>query len=144
MITFVTAIAASLVYYQYFYLPDINRRPIILQEIVNPPQDVTVTIVEGSANPGQERNYVPKEVRGILGVDNTIIWINEDTTAHSVTTDNGFEDRINGRFDSLATIGLIKPDDAWNFTFTKKGEYSYHCKPHPWMTGKVEIVENFA
>jgi plastocyanin len=24
------------------------------------------------------------------------------------------------------------------------GEYSYHCEPHPWMTGKVEIVENFA
>jgi plastocyanin len=105
---------------------------------------VTVTIVEGSANPDQERNYVPKQVRGMLGVDNKIVWVNEDTTFHSVTSDNGFEDRINGKFDSIATIGLVEPAGTWEFTFTETGEYPYHCEPHPWMKGKVTIVESFA
>jgi plastocyanin len=144
IIAFIVAIAASLVYYQYFYLPEVNKRPAIPQEILNPPQSVTVTIVEGSANPDQERNYVPKQVRGMLGVDNKIVWVNEDTTFHSVTSDNGFEDRINGKFDSIATIGLVEPAGTWEFTFTETGEYPYHCEPHPWMKGKVTIVESFA
>lgn len=144
IIAFVTAIVVSLVYYQYIYLPEANKKPVVPEEVLNPPQSVTVTIVEGSFNPDQERNFVPKEVRGMLGVDNKIVWVNQDTTFHSVTTDNGFEDRINGKFDSLATIGLIEPGGTWEFTFTETGEYPYHCEPHPWMTGKVEIVENFA
>jgi plastocyanin len=143
IIAFIVAIAASLVYYQYFYLPEANRRPVVPEQVLHPPQSVTVTIIEGSSNPNQERNFVPKQVRGMFGVDNKIVWVNQDITFHSVTSDNSFVDRINGKFDSLATIGLIKPGGTFEFTFTQKGEYPYHCEPHPWMTGKVEVVESF-
>ncbi|HEV8405576.1 MAG TPA: plastocyanin/azurin family copper-binding protein [Nitrososphaera sp.] len=35
-------------------------------------------------------------------------------------------------------------DGNWSFTFTKAGEFTYHCEPHPWMKGKVVVVENFS
>lgn len=141
---FIVAVAISLVYYQYFYLPEVNKRPTVPPDVLNPPESVTVTIVEGSYIETQERNFVPKEVRGMLGVDNRIVWVNDDTTFHSVTTDVGYVDPITGKFDSLDTIGLIGPDETYEFVFTQTGEYPYHCEPHPWMTGKIVIVENFA
>lgn len=144
LMAFIVAVAVSLVYYQYFYLPEINKKPIVPPEVLDPPESVTVTIVEGSYLETQEQNYVPKEVRGMLGVDNRIVWVNDDTTFHSVTSDADYTDPINGKFDSIDTIGLVGPGQTYEFVFTQTGEYPYHCVPHPWMTGTVEIVENFA
>ena len=84
-----------------------------------------------------------KEARGTLGINNKVIWTNLDTTAHTVTTDTQYTDQINGPFNSIDTIGLIPPQKTFEFTFTKDGEYAYHCEPHPWMTGKVVIVKSF-
>jgi plastocyanin len=39
----------------------------------------------------------------------------------------------------MATIGLILPQQTYEFVFTEAGEYPYHCEPHPWMTGKVTV-----
>jgi plastocyanin len=144
IIAFVTAVAVSLVYYQYFYLPEVNKKPTAPPDVLQPAESVTVTIVEGSSIPSQEQNFVPKQVRGTLGIDNRIVWVNKDTTFHSITSDTGYVDPINGKFDSLGTIGLVAPGNTYEFVFTRPGEYPYHCEPHPWMTGKVEIVENFA
>jgi plastocyanin len=137
-------VAVSLVYYQYFYLPEVMKKPVVPPEVLNPPEFVTVRIVEGSYIETQEQNFVPKQVRGMLGIDNRIVWENEDSTFHSITTDNEFHDRINGKFDSLATIGPVGPGGTYEFTFTETDKYPYHCEPHPWMTGTVEIVEPFA
>jgi plastocyanin len=91
----------------------------------------------------QRKNFEPKEARGTLGINNKIIWTNTDTTAHSVTSDNQYKDQINGPFNSIDSIGLVLPQKTFEFTFTKDGEYAYHCEPHPWMTGKVIIVKSF-
>jgi plastocyanin len=132
------------VYYQFVYLPEANKRPVVPENILHAAQSQSVTVVEGSSNPNQAKNFMPKQIKGTLGLSNKIVWKNEDSTAHSVMTDNGFEDKINGKFDSLATIGLIPPEGEFEFTFTEVGEFAYYCEPHPWMKGKVEIVENFA
>ncbi|AIF85553.1 plastocyanin [Candidatus Nitrososphaera evergladensis SR1] len=144
LMAFIVAVVASLVYYEYFYIPEANKKPTAPTEVLNPPGFSSVTIVEGSSNPNQAQNYVPKQVRATLGIDNKIVWTNKDTTFHSVTTDTGYVDPINGKFDSIASIGLVGPEQKYEFTFTRAGEYPYHCEPHPWMTGKVTIVENFA
>jgi uncharacterized protein with PQ loop repeat len=75
IITFIVAVVARLVYYQYSYLPEVNKEPVVSTDVLNPPESVTVTIVEGSYIETQERNLVPKEVRGMLGVDNRIVWV---------------------------------------------------------------------
>ena len=139
-VAFIVAVIVSMAYYQFAYLPEVNSKPVVSEEILNPAQITSVSILEGSALPSQTENYEPKEVSSNLGETNKVIWTNEDTTAHTVTTDTGYNDPTSGEFDSMATIGLILPKQTYEFVFTEEGEYPYHCEPHPWMTGKV-IVE---
>lgn len=144
IIAFIVAVAVSMSYYQFVYTPESNAKPQLPEEVLNPPEPVTVSIIEGSALPSQQKNFDPKEIRGTLGISNKIIWTNADTTAHTVTTDDQYTDQISGPFDSIDSTGLILPQQTYEFTFTKDGEYPYHCEPHPWMTGKVTVVKSFA
>lgn len=143
IVAFIIAVTASMTYYQFIYIKDANAKPQLPTEILNPPDTAKVSILEGSSQPSQQKNFEPKEIRGTLGLNNKIIWTNDDTTAHSVTSDNQFADQINGPFNSIDSIGLVLPKKTYEFTFTKDGEYPYHCEPHPWMTGKVVIVKSF-
>src|SRR3989304_5468671 len=144
IIAFIIAVAASMSYYQFVYTKEANAKPQLPEEVLNPPEPTMVSILEGSSLPSQQRNFDPKEIRGTLGISNKIIWTNADTTAHTVTTDTQYDDQISGPFNSIDTGGLILPQNTFEFTFTKDGEYPYHCEPHPWMTGKVIIVKSFA
>jgi plastocyanin len=143
IISFVVIVTISLAYYQFVYTPAINAKPEVSEEIQNPSGITEISIVEGSSLPANPNFYSPKEVRASLGVSNKVVWTNDDVTAHTVTTDNDYEDPINGRFDSLASIGLIPPNGTFEFTFTQRGDYLYHCEPHPWMTGQVEVEPSF-
>jgi plastocyanin len=144
MVAFIIAVGVSIGYYQFVYLPEANAKPHVPEEISNPSNAVQVSVAEGASLPSNPESFVPKDARGRLGNDNKIVWTNTDTTAHTVTTDTDFSDKLNGKFDSMETIGLIPPGQTFEFTFTEEGEFPYHCEPHPWMTGKVEIVKNFA
>jgi plastocyanin len=143
IVAFIIAVTASMAYYQFIYIKDANAKPQLPTEILNPPDTAKVSIIEGSSQPSQQKNFEPKEIRGTLGVNNKVIWTNLDATAHSVTSDNQYTDQINGPFNSIDSIGLVLPKKTYEFTFTKDGEYAYHCEPHPWMTGKVIIVKSF-
>jgi plastocyanin len=143
IMAFIITVAASMAYYQFVYTKEANAKPQLAEEVLNPTETVKVSIIEGSSQPSQQRNFEPKEIRGTLGINNKIIWTNVDTTAHSVTTDNQYSDQISGPFNSIDSTGLILPQKTYEFTFTKDGEYPYHCEPHPWMTGKVTIVKSF-
>ena len=143
IIAFIIAVAASMAYYQFVYTKEANAKPQLPEEVLNPTDSVKVSIVEGSAQPSQQKNFDPKEARGTLGINNKVIWTNLDATAHSVTSDTQYTDQINGPFNSIDTIGLIPPQKTFEFTFTQDGEFAYHCEPHPWMTGKVIIVKSF-
>lgn len=143
IVSFIVIVTISLAYYQFVYTPAINAKPEVSEEILNPSGITQISIVEGSALPDNEFFYSPKEVRTSLGVSNKVVWTNDDITAHTVTTDDNYEDPINGRFDSMVSGGLIPPQGTFEFTFTQRGEYLYHCEPHPWMTGMVAVDPNF-
>ncbi len=93
-----------------------------------------VKIVKGSSNPQQQQNFVPKVIKVVLGVNNTVVWLNEDSSDHNVVSDTG-------EFDSVTTLGYMHPNATWSHTFTKEGVYGYHSEPGPWMRGTV-IVES--
>jgi plastocyanin len=145
IITFVVALGVSMGYYQFVYLPEANAKPILPEEILNPAGTTDVQIVEGSSLQSQTRNYIPKDVRATLEISNKVVWTNNDGTSHTVTSDDDYEDQINGAFASTEQLGgLIAPGQTFEFTFTKEGEYAYHCDPHPWMKGKIVVVPSFA
>lgn len=56
-------------------------------------------------------------------------FINKDEVRHSATADD----------DSFDT-GLLGQDEAKPITFTKAGEFSYFCSPHPAMKGTIVVT----
>ncbi|AIF84538.1 plastocyanin [Candidatus Nitrososphaera evergladensis SR1] len=148
---FIAAVAVSLAYYQYVYVPEANRTPYVPPEIRNPEQTTHVTIVKDAGLESNPKHYDPMDVRAVLGLSNKVTWTNQDSTFHTVTTDDSenYVDAISGKFDSQAhldetTNGFIAEGGSWSFTFTKEGDYHYHCVPHPFMQGVVHVVPNFS
>lgn len=149
MLSFIVAVAVSIGYYQFKYIPEVNAKPYVPPNVLHPATQLKVSIVSGASLDAQPRHYVPKEVTGAYGDSNTIIWTNNDTVPHTVTSDDGYVDKINGSFNTVdqqdsVQGGYIMPGKTFQFTFTHTGEYAYHCIPHPFMTGKVTISESFA
>ena len=111
-----------------------------IEGALNPHAMVTVSIVQGASSNNQSENFVPKEARGILGINNKIIWINEDVAIHTVTSEKGYSSPYTGSFDS----GQIMPKATYNYTFVETGKYPYYCVIHPFMRGEVRIVPGFS
>ncbi|MGD0689083.1 MAG: cupredoxin domain-containing protein [Candidatus Bathyarchaeia archaeon] len=92
------------------------------------PTPVVVIIQAGSAeNP--RLGFTPSLIKIVIGVNNTVIWKNEDVewhTAHSNIPE----------FDSK----MIPPGTSFTHTFQRAGSYPYHCDPHPWMTGLIIVA----
>jgi plastocyanin len=92
------------------------------------PTPVVVIMPAGSAeNP--RLSFTPSLIKLVIGVNNTVIWKNEDVewhTAHSNIPE----------FDSK----MIPPGTSFAHTFLRAGSYPYHCDPHPWMTGLVIVA----
>jgi plastocyanin len=145
VMTFVVAVAVSMGYYQFVYIPQANAKPTLPEEVLNPPEVTEVSIAEGSSLESNGQFFVPRDVRGTIGISNKVVWTNDDVTGHTVTTDDGYVDLINGEFNSITQLGaILMPGETFEFTFTEVGQYPYHCEPHPWMQASVEIVESFA
>ena len=49
VITFVVAVAISMGYYQFIYIPQANSRPTLPEEVLNPSEVTEVSIAEGSS-----------------------------------------------------------------------------------------------
>jgi len=74
-------------------------------------------------------NYEPDNFLVIIGVNNTVKFVNEDSTNHTVTS-------ADGNFNS----GNIVPGGAWVHTFNTPGTFTFKCIYHSWMTGTVTVV----
>lgn len=64
-----------------------------------------------------------------VNVGDTVTWTNEDSAPHSATADDG-------SFDT----GVFGKGQSRSHTFTKAGEFSYYCAPHPNMKATVKVV----
>lgn len=72
----------------------------------------------------------------------TIQWINNDTTTHTVTS--GVLDHptyVGKIFDS----GIIDPGKSYSLKISEQmwSGYYYFCKIHPWMTGKIDVGDAY-
>jgi len=57
-----------------------------------------------------------------------VIWVNHDDIPHTV-------DSTEGKFRS----GALDTDDHFQFRFSDPGEYTFFCRLHPKMTGKIIV-----
>ena len=77
IIAFVVAVTVSMAYYQFVYLPQVNAKPVVSEEVLNPAGITSVSILEGSALPSQTQNFEPKEITANLGETNKVVWTND-------------------------------------------------------------------
>jgi plastocyanin len=151
VIGLVVTVAVSLTYYQFIYTTEASAKPTFHSSILTPEKTTPVVIVQDAVLQSSSLHFQPEVVRATLGISNRIEWTNEDSVAHTVTGDEPrYVDVVNGRFDSLShpdqtgANGFIESGGKWSFTFTKVGEFRYHCEPHPWMKGSVHVVEDYS
>jgi plastocyanin len=91
---------------------------------------VSISIVNGAYNPSSSQHFAPATVTLVIGVNNTVTWVNNDYSIHTVTSDSG-----------LFNSGLLNNGNSWTYTFTTAGSYGYHCAIHPFMTGKIVVLQ---
>jgi plastocyanin len=140
LIAVIVGAAIGVSYYQLYFIPELNAKPIVPDKVLHPSDTTTITIVPGAENQQQEQNFVPKKIEAQLGINNLVVWKNTSPdTGHTVTPDPNslFTDSYSGKFGSP---GIIKAGTTYQFLFTQEATIKYHCDPHPWMTGEIDVV----
>ncbi len=74
---------------------------------------------------------VQKTIRVKKGT--TVTWTNEDNAKHDVTPDKETAE--------FTASELFGKGETYTFTFNTVGTYAYHCSPHPYMKGTIEVTE---
>jgi plastocyanin len=88
----------------------------------------TAVHAAAAANSVTIKGFAFKPESITVNVGDTVVWTNEDTVAHSaVATDGSFD------------TGLLAKGVTGSYKFAKAGTFSYHCAPHPNMTGTVIV-----
>ena len=89
---------------------------------------VQVSMVSG-ASTLTTTAYSPDVITVVIGVNNTVVWKNNDNVIHTATGTN---------FTGFNT-GNIQPGASASYTFNAAGTYPYHCLIHPAMVGTVIV-----
>ena len=97
---------------------------------------VTVTNAPGSSIPGCEETadgcFIPSMVT--IDVGGEVIWENNDTAAHTITSGTAV-DGPDGHWDS----SLVMAGSTFSHMFDEAGTFDYFCMVHPWMSGVVIV-----
>jgi plastocyanin len=72
--------------------------------------------------------YTPQVITIIIGVNNTVVWVNQDVLVHNAIS-------TTGAFSS----GDISPGASFVYTFTQAGTFPYYCSYHPSMAGVIIV-----
>ena len=100
--------------------------------------EVTITNALGSSTPGCEETadgcFIPSMVT--IDIGGEVIWENNDTAAHTITSGTAVEGP-SGVFDS----SLIMAGSSFSHTFEDAGTFDYFCMVHPWMQGMVMVTD---
>ena len=96
-------------------------------------KSVSVILPNGvGSNPNL--NFAPANIVIVIGVNNTVQWVDKDSTLHTVTSTSVHTGA--NAFDS----GTIMLGDTFSVTFTVPGTYRYECTFHTgWMVGSVVV-----
>lgn len=118
---------------EYEYMCVVHPWMVSTLIVEEPKENVVVTMPEGAGIQQIGQIYYDPEVIDIAA-GTKVIWNNEDTTIHTVTS--GTPDiGPDGLFDS----DLVAAGDSFEYTFTESGKVDYYCIVHPWMVGTVNV-----
>lgn len=97
----------------------------------------TVTIPPGFGNPSSDKTYEPVSIKVVVGVNNTVHWMNKADAVTTIISDGFKESNSAGE---IFGGGTMRPTDIYEFTFTKPGKYGYHGEPQAWQKGSITVL----
>jgi len=83
---------------------------------------------QNTAVPVTIDNFVFGPERLTVKAGTTVTWTNRDDIPHTVASK-----------DRLFKSKVMDTDEAYSFTFSTPGEYTYFCSLHPHMTGTIVV-----
>ena len=100
---------------------------------------VQASIVPGSSTL-TDKAYSPNPIE--VKVGQTVVWTNDDTAFHTVTSGIVGAPDAGKMFDSglAGPTALTTKGKTFEHTFDAAGEIDYHCTLHPAMVGKVIVT----
>jgi len=103
-----------------------------------------VNIPTGAADPNSPFFWQSEKDGSTTGdveilVDDTVIWKNADTAAHTVTSGIVSEGP-----DDIFDSNLFGPGKSFSHKFTEVGDYPYYCLLHPWMDGTIIVTAGYS
>lgn len=75
--------------------------------------------------------FLPKSLKVKVGT--TVMWTNKDIAKHTITSDLASKQILNSDF--------FGQGQHFNYTFNEVGTFNYHCEPHPYMKGTIEVIQ---
>src|SRR5574338_1339361 len=100
-------------------------------------ESATISIAPGASTTGCETDnkcYIESEVT--IDVGDEVVWTNDDSASHTVTSGDP-QNGPDGTFDS----SLFLAGKTFSHKFDEAGEFPYFCQVHPWMQGTVTVQE---
>ena len=99
---------------------------------------VTITIQKGASIQGSP-DYNPDTAK--VPVSDNIVWVNEDTAAHTATSGTGASDPDSGKVFDTSIINPGEKSTPQALKGVKEGdEVPYYCAVHPYMTSKLTVT----
>lgn len=99
---------------------------------------VQATIVPG-ASTLTDTAYSPNPIEVTVG--QTVVWTNDDSAFHTVTSGSAGAPDVGKEFDSglAGPTALTTKGKTFEHTFSTAGEFPYFCTLHPAMVGTVVV-----
>jgi amicyanin len=94
-------------------------------------QSETESAIETNVVKISNFEFTPTKIKIKKGT--TVTWTNDDSIRHDVKPDSETEE--------FKPSELLGKGEKYSVTFNAPGTYRYHCSPHPYMKGTVEVVE---
>jgi plastocyanin len=131
---------ATIGYYQFQVAPGFAKSTSSVPPVTCPSSAcVNVTIPNAASSqpngytPGSKTTfgYTPDTITIVIGKNNTVVWINNDASIHTATSDSSGADAF--------TTGDITAGASAQVTFTTAGTFTYHCVYHNFMQGTIIV-----
>ena len=136
VIAVVATIATSYVYLGPLFSASNSVKPLVT--VINIPKGSSMEPTGFSVSDFQA-NFVDGpytfsvNVMIVIGVNNTIEWVNLDTVGHTVTA------LVAPAGASKFNSGLILEGKTFSITLTVPGLYKYTCAWHNWLAGQITV-----
>lgn len=127
----VVAISGTLLY-QFQFAPTSQTSGTSSTTVTN--SHVVKIIIPQGVGSNTALNYEPAVVTVVIGVNNTILWVDQDSTApHTVTSSS-----VPAGAKSFNSGNLVQ-GDTYELNLTVPGVYKYYCIYHSWMQGTIIV-----